>query len=144
MLRSWRFAGFYLLIGVALAAWSAADGSRGLAVAQLAVFVVLALLLSPLVFPRSVSAAEAAARGKPIVYWRPGCQYCLRMRLMLIGTARRASWVNIWTDPEAAAAVRLVADGNETVPTVVADGVSRVNPAPQWVRERLRFGPVSG
>ncbi|TCC53372.1 hypothetical protein E0H75_06605 [Kribbella capetownensis] len=143
MLRSWRFPGLYLLIGVALAAWSAADGSRGLAVVQLAVFVLLALLLSPLVFPRSVSAAEAVTRGKPTVYWRPGCQYCLRLRLALIGTARRASWVNIWTDPEAAAAVRAVANGNETVPTVVVDGVGRVNPGPQWVRERLRTGPVA-
>lgn len=142
MLRSWRFPAFYLLLGVALAAWSAADGSRGIAVAQLAVFVVLALLFSPLVFPRPVSAAEAVARGKPIVYWRPGCQYCLRLRLALVGTAGRASWVNIWADPEAAAAVRAVADGNETVPTVVVDGESRVNPEPRWVRERLPTGPV--
>jgi mycoredoxin len=142
VLRSWKFPGLYLLLGVALAAWSAADGSRGLAVAQLSVFVVLALLFSPLVFPRTMSAAEAVARGRPIVYWRPGCQYCLRLRLALIGTAGRASWVNIWADSEAAAAVRAVANGNETVPTVVVDGVSRVNPEPRWVREGLRTGPV--
>ena len=142
MLRSWRFALLALLIGVGLAAWSASAGSGGLAVVQLAVFVVLAFLFSPLVFPRSVSAAAAAVGGKPIVYWRPGCQYCLRLRLVLIGVAGRVSWVNIWTDREAAAAVRAVAGGNETVPTVVADGVSRVNPGPRWVRERLRAGPV--
>ena len=105
--------------------------------------IVLAFLFSPLVFPRSVSAAEAAVGGKPIVYWRPGCQYCLRLRLVLIGAAGRASWVNIWADPDAAAAVRAVADGNETVPTVVVDGVGRVNPGPRWVRERLRAGPVA-
>ena len=139
MLRSWRFA---LLIGVALAAWSVSGESVGYAVVQLTVFVVLAFLFSPLAFPRSVSAAEAVAGGKPIVYWRPGCQYCLRLRLVLIGAAGRASWVNIWADPEAAAAVRAVADGNETVPTVVVDGVSRVNPGPRWVRDRLRAGPV--
>ena len=142
MLRSWKFALLALLIGVGLAVWSASAGSGGLAVVQLAVFVVLAFLFSPLVFPRSVSAAEAAVGGKPIVYWRPGCQYCLRLRLVLIGVAGRVSWVNIWTDPEGAAAVRAVAGGNETVPTVVADGVSRVNPGPRWVRERLRAGPV--
>ena len=142
MLRSWKFALLSLLIGVGLAAWSASAGSGGLAVVQLAVFVVLAFLFSPLVFPRSVSAAEAAVGDKPIIYWRPGCQYCLRLRLALIGVAGRVSWVNIWTDPEAAAAVRAVAGGNETVPTVVADGVSRVNPGPRWVRERLRAGPV--
>ncbi|TCC59351.1 hypothetical protein E0H73_22085 [Kribbella pittospori] len=142
MLRSWKVALFALLIGVAFAAWSAARGNGGSAVVQLATFVVLAFLFSPLVFPRSVRAAEAAARGKPVVYWRPGCQYCLRLRLALIGVAGRASWVNIWTDPEAAAAVRAVANGNETVPTVVVDGESRVNPGPGWVRERLRTGPV--
>lgn len=142
MLRSWKFALLALLIGVAFAAWSASGGSGRAAVVQLATFGVLAFLFSPLVFPRSVRAADAAARGKPVVYWRPGCQYCLRMRLALIGVAGRASWVNIWTDPEAAAAVRAVANGNETVPTVVVDGVSRVNPGPRWVRDRLRTEPV--
>lgn len=140
MLRSWRLALLVLVVGAVVAASSAAGDSRGLAVVQLAVFVVLAALFSPLAFPRSVSAAEAARRGKPIVYWRPGCQYCLRLRWTLTGVSGRASWVNIWTDPDAAAAVRAVADGNETVPTVVVDGESRVNPDPRWVRGRLRGG----
>ena len=140
MLRSWKLALVVLAAGVVIAGFSATDGSRGLAVVQLAVFVVLAALFSPLAFPRSVSVDEAARRGKPIVYWRPGCQYCLRLRLTLTGVTGRASWVNIWTDPAAAAAVRAVADGNETVPTVVLGGESRVNPDPRWVRERLRAG----
>jgi len=137
VMRSWKLAVLVLAVGVALASFSAANGSRGVAVVQLAVFVVLAALFSPLAFPRSVSAAEAVRRGKPIVYWRPGCQFCLRLRFSLVGVGGRASWVNIWTDPEAAAAVRAVADGNETVPTVVVDSESRVNPAPRWVRDRL-------
>jgi mycoredoxin len=140
VLRSWRLALIMLLVGVVIGGVSAAGGSRGLAVVQLAVFVVLAALCSPLAFPRSVSIDEAARRGKPIVYWRPGCQYCLRLRLTLTGVTGRASWVNIWTDPEAAAAVRAVAGGNETVPTVVVGGESRVNPDPRWVRDRLRGG----
>jgi mycoredoxin len=36
--------------------------------------------------------------------------------------------VNIWEDPEAAAFVRSVARGNETVPTVTVGSVSLVNP----------------
>lgn len=36
---------------------------------------------------------------------------------------------NIWEDPEAAAVVRSHARGNETVPTVVIDGVGLVNPS---------------
>ena len=37
--------------------------------------------------------------------------------------------VNIWDDPEAAAFVRSVARGNETVPTVTVGSVSLVNPS---------------
>jgi mycoredoxin len=85
-----------------------------------------------------VDNAEAVRRGRPIVYWRPGCAYCLRLRVMTVGVAGRASWVNIWRDPAGAAAVRAVAGGNETVPTVVVGGESRVNPDPRWVRARLR------
>lgn len=126
-----------LAAGVVLAVVTWAGGSAGGAATQLVLFALLAAVFSPLVFPRSTSAAEAARAGKPIIYWRPGCQYCLRLRFTLIGAARKASWVNIWADPEAAAAVRAVADGNETVPTVVVDGESRVNPGPRWVRARL-------
>ena len=43
--------------------------------------------------------------------------------------------------PDAALVVGLalaIADGNETVPTVVAGEESAVNPAPAWVLERVR------
>jgi hypothetical protein len=36
---------------------------------------------------------------------------------------------NIWEDPDAAAVVRSHARGNETVPTVVIDGIGMVNPS---------------
>jgi mycoredoxin len=43
----------------------------------------------------------------------------------------RIHQVNIWRDADAAAIVRSVADGNETIPTVVfADGSAWVNPPP--------------
>ena len=142
VLRSWKLTLIMLGAGVVIAGFAASDGSWGRAAVQLAAFVLLGFLFSPLVFPRSVSAAEATRRGKPVVYWRPGCQYCLRLRLTTVGVAGRASWVNIWRDPEAAAAVRAVAGGNETVPTVVVGSDSRVNPEPRWVRELLRSGTV--
>jgi mycoredoxin len=137
VLRSWGSALAVLAGGVLVAGISWSTGGTVGAVLQFLLFAVLAAVISPLVFPRSVSAAEAARAGKPIVYWRPGCQFCLRLRFSLFGSARRASWVNIWTDPEAAAAVRAAADGNETVPTVVAGAETRVNPSPQWVRQQL-------
>ncbi|MGC4937959.1 glutaredoxin domain-containing protein [Kribbella sp. DT2] len=110
-------------------------------IVELVLFGVIALVFSPLVFPRSLTDAEAGARsaetGRPIVYWRPGCQFCLRLRLKLGRRGGTAYWVNIWSDPAAAATVRSIAQGNETVPTVVAGPEHRVNPDPRWVRDQL-------
>jgi mycoredoxin len=66
-----------------------------------------------------------------IVYRRDRCGYCwiLERRLRVAGVDydRR----DIRADPEAAAFVRSVNDGDETVPTVVGlDGRVRVNPKP--------------
>lgn len=112
-----------------------------LAVVEFLVFTVLGVLFSPLAFPRSLPAAEAQERGardgRPVVYWRPGCRYCLRLRLRLGRRAGRAYWVNIWRDPDGAAAVRAVTGGDETVPTVVLRYEAVVNPEPAWLRERL-------
>jgi mycoredoxin len=64
-----------------------------------------------------------------VVYSRPGCPFCamLRTGLRLKGVAFRE--VNIWHDPDAAAFVRSVARGNETVPTVSIGSVALVNPS---------------
>jgi hypothetical protein len=45
--------------------------------------------------------------------------------------------LNIWTDPGAAAFVRSVNGGDETVPTVVVAGEVLVNPTPRQVRREL-------
>lgn len=74
------------------------------------------------------------------VYWRPGCPYCMRLRSSLAIRGLRPKMVNIWKDTEAAAFVRSVADGNETVPTVVINGVAHVNPSPNLVIAALRVG----
>lgn len=75
--------------------------------------------------------------GRPIVLWRPGCKYCVRLRIQLGRSARQLRWVNIWRDPAGAAAVRAANDGNETVPTVVVAGQPHTNPHPERVREQL-------
>jgi len=71
------------------------------------------------------------------VYWRPGCPYCIALRTKLklarIPTRRH----NIWADQEAAARVRSVADGDETVPTVFVDDVALVNPSVREIRAVL-------
>lgn len=135
--------------GAAIAVQQAANGSPAAAGVCALLFAVLALLLSPLAFPRPLAAAEAqrrsAADGGPVIYWRPGCQFCLRLRLRLrlrLGRAGRgAHWVDIWSDPDGAAAVRAVTGGDETVPTVVLAGQPYVNPDPAWLRRQLT-GPA--
>ncbi|WP_073755763.1 mycoredoxin [Streptomyces sp. CB03234] len=73
-----------------------------------------------------------------VVYWRPGCPYCMKLRLQLRFTRLPYTEVNIWKDPEAAAYVRSVADGNETVPTVSVAGTALVNPSLRRLREAVR------
>ncbi len=120
---------------------AATQHSPWVAAVESLVFTALAILLSPLMFPRSLTAAEAQERsardGRPIVYWRPGCQYCLRLRRRLGGRAGQVHWVDIWRDPAGAAAVRAVTGGDETVPTVVARDEAVVNPTPEWLLQRL-------
>ncbi|MEU3605174.1 glutaredoxin domain-containing protein [Streptomyces sp. NPDC035033] len=141
MIRAWILPSMFALVGVLLAAPSFARGDAGTGAALLAFLLLLAGVNSPLVFPRSLTSAEAVRRGtadgRPVVYWRPGCPYCVRLRVRLGGRARRAHWVNIWRDPEAAAAVRAANGGDETVPTVLVAGRPHTNPDPAWLRDRI-------
>lgn len=52
------------------------------------------------------------------VMWRPGCPFCAMLLRGLDRTGLVYDRVDIWEHPEAAAWVRTVAEGNETVPTV--------------------------
>jgi uncharacterized protein (DUF58 family) len=141
MKRAWNLPILLVLCGSAGAAGLVLGGSTGAAVVLLLVFLLLAGAHSPLVFPRPVGALEAerrsAADGRPVVYWRPGCTYCLRLRIRLGRQARRVHWVDIWRDPAGAAVVRAANQGDETVPTVVVAGRPHTNPDPAWVREQL-------
>jgi mycoredoxin len=141
MTRAWILPMLLLVCGsLAAIAW-VVRGFSGAAVPLLLMFVLLAGLNSPLAFPRSISTAEAQRRsavdGRPIVYWRAGCKYCLRLRIRLGRSAHQLHWVDIWRDPAGATAVRAANDGNETVPTVVVAGQPHVNPDPAWVRAQL-------
>lgn len=68
-----------------------------------------------------------------VVYWRPGCGFCARLRRSLAKAGVPTREVDIWDDPDAAAIVRGAADGNETVPTVAVGGELLVNPRPSVV-----------
>lgn len=71
------------------------------------------------------------------LYWRPGCPYCRSLRRGLRQAGLTVYEVDIWSDPEAAAKVRAVAGGNETVPTVVVGDTGLVNPTVEQVIDAL-------
>ncbi len=73
-----------------------------------------------------------------VLYWQPGCPYCMKLRASLLFTTLRFTTVNIRKDPDAAAFVRSVADGNETVPTVTVAGRALVNPSRRTLLEAVR------
>ncbi len=77
------------------------------------------------------------AGHEPTVYWRPGCVFCIALRLRMRLHKVTARWVKISEDPQAAAFVRSVASGNETVPTVVVGDRSYVNPSWREFRDAL-------
>ncbi|MFD8072587.1 glutaredoxin domain-containing protein [Streptomyces sp. NPDC059718] len=76
--------------------------------------------------------------GGIVVHWRPGCPFCMKLRAQLLFTRLRHTKVDIWRDPDAAAFVRSVADGNETVPTVTVAGRPLVNPSLRQLKEAVR------
>ncbi|HET8640923.1 MAG TPA: glutaredoxin domain-containing protein [Pseudonocardiaceae bacterium] len=63
-----------------------------------------------------------------VVYTRPRCPYCFLLRRALRRRGLPFREVNIWQDAAAAAKVRAVASGNETVPTVHVGDRWLVNP----------------
>lgn len=71
-------------------------------------------------------------------YWRPGCPFCMRLRRGLHRRGLPIEAINIWEHPDAAARVRAVADGNETVPTVFIGERALVNPTVAQVESLLR------
>ncbi|MDT7796986.1 glutaredoxin domain-containing protein [Amycolatopsis sp., V23-08] len=62
-------------------------------------------------------------------YWRPGCGFCAALDRPMSKSGFNVRKINIWEDPSAAARVREVANGNETVPTVIVGSVAMVNPS---------------
>lgn len=69
-----------------------------------------------------------------VVYTRPGCPYCFSLLTRLRLARLDFREIDIWKDPDAAAFVRSVANGNETVPTVVIGDAHMVNPSARRVR----------
>jgi glutaredoxin-like protein len=73
-----------------------------------------------------------------VVYWRPGCGFCQALTWELDHVGLETERRNIWDDPDAAAFVRSVAGGNETVPTVTIGPETMVNPSARDVVAAVR------
>lgn len=73
-----------------------------------------------------------------VVFWRPGCGFCSSLRRGLRDLDLPLAEVDIWEDERAAAAVRAITGGDETVPTVVVGDAAMVNPTAQQVLEAVR------
>lgn len=71
-------------------------------------------------------------------YWRPGCGFCMGLERSLDRLGLPLDKHNIWDDPGAAATVRAIANGNETVPTVVIGDSRMVNPSAADVLAAVR------
>lgn len=85
------------------------------------------------------STAERPTTGNVIeFYWRPGCPFCMALRGPLRRSGLPVRELNIWADPQAAARVRVAADGDETVPTVVVGPRALVNPSMGQVLAAVR------
>lgn len=132
----WSNGAIFLVAAIALFVLNGGAGFGGL-VAPL-VLVAVAAAATPLFKRKSVTRAEALASGADVViYHRPGCSFCIRMKTVLGAAGKQATWVDIWDDEEAAAFVRSANNGNETVPTVVIGGKAHTNPEPSLVRAHL-------
>lgn len=83
------------------------------------------------------STADETAPDRPaadaaiVVYWRPGCPWCSRLLRWIDRSGLPVERRNIWDEPDAAAAVRAITGGDETVPTVTVGAVDLVNPSPK-------------
>ncbi|MFA9447050.1 glutaredoxin domain-containing protein [Egicoccus sp. AB-alg6-2] len=101
--------------------------------------------------------SQLPADASVTVFWRPGCMFCSALFRELERTGLVFGRRDIWEDEEAAAFVRSVADGDETVPTVRVGDLALVNPSardvlravadrdpgslPETARNQLAQGP---
>ncbi len=74
-----------------------------------------------------------------VFYWRPGCPFCKALEFGLKRQKIPVEKRNIWENPEYAATVRKIANGNETVPTLTIGGKhGMVNPSAKDVKKAVQ------
>ena len=87
----------------------------------------------------SHAAAQASAGDNDLIlYWRPGCIHCDRLKLALGRSNREVSWVNIHRDAEAAEFVAAHRNGNHTVPTAITGSGEMIDATPASINAYLK------
>ncbi|WP_242496718.1 hypothetical protein [Rhodococcus sp. Q1] len=91
MWRTWILAAAMVVVASVVLLTGAFDVTS---VVTSVLLLAMAWVVSPLFFPHHVDDAtarrDAVARGVPVVYWRPGCTFCIRLRATVRSRARRA------------------------------------------------------
>ena len=143
-------------VAVIEAAVFASQGDIAAAVVSAGLLLAFAWWLWPWRGRASAShqvARERHARdGVLVIYWRPGCTFCARLRLRLGRAGRKAFWINVWSDDEALEFVRHVngvfrvadRDGAEGAPqlhALVRSGVAVAARTPLHVSRALVSHP---
>jgi len=116
----------------------------GAAVSVLGIVAARAILrryVAALTNDRSVVATEHAVDGRIEaieVFSRPGCPFVEGLGRILDEAGIPTHLRDISENPDDAAIVRSIADGNETVPTLIIGPVALVNPSARLVMATLR------
>ncbi len=82
-------------------------------------------------------AQGSAGANDVIVYWRPGCIHCDRLRVGLGSARDEVTWVNIFAEAEAGEFVAGYHGGNQTVPTAVTGSGELLAATPGAIRASL-------
>lgn len=81
---------------------------------------------------------QAAVIDRPIMYTTSWCGYCYRLKRQLQRAGIGVTEIDIERNPNAAAVVEQLNDGDQTVPTVLfPDGSSLTNPSIREVTAKL-------
>jgi mycoredoxin len=152
-IRRWRFAALNVVTGIVASAvlHFVSDVDPVPVLLFLAWMLGNAWWMSPLHRGPHVSHEEALARadaGDVVVYWRPGCRYCTRLRRALRAPPDAPVgdlwWVNVLVDGDAAAYVADRNDGDVVTPTVITGAGEHLDGDAQAVLRHLsRVGGVA-
>ena len=132
-----------LTVGGMLAQAAVEDAGlqSGLTASLAIVVAVAAWWVSPLRRGPHIDHAQAQAQAGNddlVVYWKPGCSYCIRLLRGLNRRERnRILWVNVWKDNDAARFVADRNDGNVLTPTVLTGAGRRLPMSVEAVRSHL-------